>query len=194
MMKITQSITNYFDMAQDLHLFIQANDLKIRKKFVRNPGGSEFNCQCRRRRFDPWVREDPLEMEMATYSSILAWEIPWTSDSPWDRKKLDGTQGLNNSNSNQVQINFLKNCPLNRQKTKFQFCISLLQILGASRWLRRQSACNAGDSGLIPGPGRSPGEGNGNQLQHSCLKNPMDRGAQRAAIHGVEESQTRLSD
>ena len=39
------------------------------------------------------------------------------------------------------------------------------------------SACNAGDPGLIPGLGRSPGEGNGNPLQHSCLENPMDGGA-----------------
>ena len=39
------------------------------------------------------------------------------------------------------------------------------------------SACNAGDPGLIPGLGRSPGEGNGNPLQYSCLENPMDRGA-----------------
>ena len=41
----------------------------------------------------------------------------------------------------------------------------------------KESACNAGDLGLIPGLGRSPGEGNGNPLQYSCLENPMDRGA-----------------
>ena len=41
----------------------------------------------------------------------------------------------------------------------------------------KASACNAGDPGSIPGSGRSPGEGNGNPLQHSCLENPMDRGA-----------------
>jgi len=40
-----------------------------------------------------------------------------------------------------------------------------------------ESACNAGDTGLIPGSRRSPGEGNGNPLQYSCLGNPMDRGA-----------------
>ena len=44
---------------------------------------------------------------------------------------------------------------------------------------------NAGDSGLIPGLGRSPGEGNGKQLQYSYLENPLDRGAWRAAVHGV---------
>ena len=44
---------------------------------------------------------------------------------------------------------------------------------------------NAGDMDLIPGSRRSPGEGNGNPLQHSCLGNPMDRGAQWATVHGV---------
>ena len=53
---------------------------------------------------------------------------------------------------------------------------------------------NAGDLGSIPGLGRSPGEGNGSPLQYYCLENPMDRGAWQATVHGVAESQTRLSD
>ena len=55
---------------------------------------------------------------------------------------------------------------------------------------------NAGDSrdaGLNPGLGRSSGVGNGNLLQYSCLKNPMDRGARQATVHGVAKSQTGLS-
>ena len=48
----------------------------------------------------------------------------------------------------------------------------------------KESACNAGDSGLIPGSGRSPGEGNGNPLQYSCLENPMDGGAHGWRSHG----------
>ena len=44
---------------------------------------------------------------------------------------------------------------------------------------------SAGDQGSIPGLGRSPGEGNGNPLQYSCLGNPMDRGASQATVHGV---------
>ena len=56
------------------------------------------------------------------------------------------------------------------------------------------SAYNAGDLGSIPGSGRSPGEGNGNPLQYSCLENPMDQGAWWATIHGVAKSRTRLSD
>ena len=51
-----------------------------------------------------------------------------------------------------------------------------------------------GDTGLIPGSGRSPGEGNVNPLQSSCLKNSMDRGAWQATVHGIEKSQTQLSD
>ena len=53
---------------------------------------------------------------------------------------------------------------------------------------------NAGDVGLICGLGRSPGEGNGNPLQYSCLGNPMDRGAWWATVCGVSKSQTQLSD
>ena len=53
---------------------------------------------------------------------------------------------------------------------------------------------NAGNTGLIPGLGRSPGEGIGNLLQYSCLGNSMDRGAWWAISHGVAKSQTRLSD
>ena len=59
---------------------------------------------------------------------------------------------------------------------------------------RKESTCKAGDLGLIPGLGRSPGEGNGNPLQYSCMENPMDRGAWQATVHGVTMSRTQLSD
>ena len=49
----------------------------------------------------------------------------------------------------------------------------------------KESACKAGDRDSTPGLGRSPGEGNGNPLQYSCLENPMDRGASWAPVHGV---------
>ena len=54
----------------------------------------------------------------------------------------------------------------------------------------KKSAFNAGDPGSISGWGRSPGEGNGNPPQYSCLENSMDRGAWRATLHGVAKSQT----
>ena len=54
----------------------------------------------------------------------------------------------------------------------------------------KESACRAEDPGLLPGYGRSPGEGNGNPLQYSCLENPMDRGTWWATVHGVANSWT----
>ena len=54
----------------------------------------------------------------------------------------------------------------------------------------KESACNAGNSSLIPELGRSPGEGNDNPLQYSCLENSMDRGAWQAIVSGVTKSWT----
>ena len=58
----------------------------------------------------------------------------------------------------------------------------------------KASACSGGDLGSIPRSRRSPGKGNGNPFQYSCLENFMDRGAWQATVHGVAESQIRLSD
>ena len=58
----------------------------------------------------------------------------------------------------------------------------------------KESACNVGDVGSIPESERSPGKGNGYPLQYSCLENSKDRGAWWATVHGVAESQIRLSD
>ena len=71
------------------------------------------------------------------------------------------------------------------------------KIAGLPWWLSsKESACNVGDVrdvGLIPLSERSSGEGNGNQLQYSCLENPMYRKGRRATVHGVTENQKRLS-
>ena len=58
----------------------------------------------------------------------------------------------------------------------------------------KESTCNAGDLGSIPGLGSSPGEGNGYPLQHSCLENSKDRGAWQATVDRVTKSQIRLRD
>ena len=58
----------------------------------------------------------------------------------------------------------------------------------------KASACNAGDQGSIPGSGRSPGEGNGNLLQYSCLENPLDTGVWWATVPGVAQSRIQLRD
>ena len=65
-------------------------------------------------------------------------------------------------------------------------CVVFVWFRGFSGGLAdKESICNVGDLGSIPGLGRSPGEGNDNPLQHSCLGNPMDREAWRATVHGV---------
>ena len=73
---------------------------------------------------------------------------------------------------------------------RVQFCFSLDPTSGASQvaLVVKNLPANAGDArevGSIPGSGRSPGEGNGNPLQYSCLENPMDRGAWQATVHRV---------
>ena len=94
-------------------------------------------------------QEDPLEKEMPTHSSTLAWRThggrSLVGYSPWGCKELDTTEQLNNKNG----------------------------------WISdgKASAYNAGDLGLIPVWGRAPGEGNGTPLQYSCLENPMEGGA-----------------
>ena len=80
------------------------------------------------------------------------------------------------------------------------FCFYFIIIIFAMRYVdlgfpsssdSKESACNAGDLGSIPGLGRSPGEGNGNPLQYSCLENPMDGGAWRASSPwGPKESES----
>ena len=58
----------------------------------------------------------------------------------------------------------------------------------------KESACNAGDLSSIPVSERSPGEGNGNPLQYSCLENSMERGAWQVTLYGVTKSWTQLND
>ena len=76
------------------------------------------------------------------------------------------------------------------------FCLAVakhgkgFKILQVGTQTVKASAYNTGDLGSIPGLGRSPGEGNSNPLQYSCLENPMDGGAWQAKVHGVAKSQT----
>ena len=72
--------------------------------------------------------------------------------------------------------------------------VSLCQQKPSGSLDGKESACNSGDQGLIPGLGRSPGEGNDNPLQYSCLENFMDRGAWQAIAHGVAKSQIQLNN
>ena len=75
----------------------------------------------------------------------------------------------------------------------YGYISTLLLYMALPWWLSgKESGCNAGDMGLIPGSGRSPGEGNGNPPQNSCLENPTDRETWRAIVYRVEKSLTQL--
>ena len=71
-------------------------------------------------------------------------------------------------------------------RTKIPHALGKLGFPGGSEV--KASAWNSGDLGLIPGSGRSPGKGNGNPLQYSCLENPIEGGAWWATVHGVGDS------
>ena len=77
---------------------------------------------------------------------------------------------------------------------KYNIVVSLSDMGFPGGAVVKNPPANAGDTGSIPGSGRSPGEGNGNRLQYSCLRNPIDGGGWWAAVHGVSKSQTGLSD
>ena len=111
--------------------------------------------------------------------------------SPWGHEESKGQTGLSD-----FTFTFTA-CLLAKFSVIFghrMFYIIIQSNMGLP-WLlsRKESACNAGDSGdvdLIPGLGRSPGGENGNPLQYSCLENPEDRGAWWATVHRVTKSQT----
>ena len=85
--------------------------------------------------------------------------------------------GRRNSQHTKYQIVILK------KRRRRNLCSNLRSFPHSS--VGKKSACNAGDLGSIPGFGRSPGEGNGNPLQDSCLENPTDREVWQATVHGV---------
>ena len=123
--------------------------------------------------------EDPLEKGMATHTSILAWRIPWTEE-PGRLQSM----GLQRVRHDWATFIFTSMC----------YMIGpcwLSVFLGGS--IGEETTCNAEDGGSIPGSGRSPEGGNCNPLQHSCLENPMDRGAWWATVHRIAKSQTWLS-
>ena len=79
-----------------------------------------------------------------------------------------------------LSSHFVSSCNISNIST---IIIFVMGFPGGS--VDKESACNAGDTGLIPGSGRSSGEGNGNSLQYSCLGNPTDRGAWQTTVCGV---------
>ena len=91
--------------------------------------------------------------------------------------------------------------PWSRWEQKFPAVANWLPKLRLDVWIGisggsegKESTCNVGDLGSIPGLGRCPGEGNGYPLQYPGLENSMDRGGWQATVHGVSKSWTQLSD
>ena len=133
--------------------------------------------------------EDPLEKEIATYSSIAAWEIPRTEEP--GRLQSMGSQRVSHDWATKPSPSLCDVCVV-----VMYTCVCNI-ILGTSQVVLvvKNPPANAGDLrdvGSIPGLGRSPGGRHGNQLRYFYLENPLDRGAWRATVHGVAKSQTQL--
>ena len=142
--------------------------------FSGSTSGKELTCQCRA--YEIWVQsldwEDPLKNDMASRFSSLAWRILWTEDlegySPEGRKESDMTELTYPAHMHaKWNVWYLAHCHLQYRASQV---VLVVKSLPGNVEDRR-------DMGLIPGSGRSPGEGHGNLLQYSCLENPVDRGA-----------------
>ena len=111
-----------------------------------------------------------LEKEMATHSSILAWRIPGMGE----------PGGLPSMGSHRVRHDW--------SDLAAATAVMIKVFWGSSPG--KESTCNSGDPGSIPGSGSSPGEGIGYPLQYSCLENFMNKGTWWATVHGITKSQT----
>ena len=111
-----------------------------------------------------------------THSSVLAWRIPGTGE----------PGGLTSMGSHRVGHDWSNLAAAAAALWEIPLVASLVAAAG------KESACNAGDPGSIPGSGSSPGERIGYLLQYSCLENPTDGGAWWAAVYGVAQSWTQL--
>ena len=159
---------------------------------------------------------------MAPHSSTLAWKIPWIEE-PGGLQSMGSLRVgettvrlpfhfslwcIGEGNGNPLQCSCLEDP---RDKGAWWAAVygvaqsrTQLKRLSSSSssssrgfpggWDGKESACNAGATGLIPESGKSPGEGNGSPLQYSCLENSVDRGAWPPTVHGVTKSQTQLSN
>ena len=122
----------------------------------------------------------------------------------WDRKGMDVEFGINRCKllyrewiNNRALLYRTGNCiqypVINHNGEEYEKeCVCTYINNSGLPWGSdgKESACNPGDPGSIPESGRSPGEGNGNSLQYSCLENPMEGGAWWATVHGVTKSWT----
>ena len=150
--------------------------------------GKEPTCQCRRHRkcgFDPWVGEIPWRRK---------WQLSPVFKDPYSmnmnlsklRERVEDRgswhAAVHGMGKSQTQLS-------NRTTTTTKWNILLILLDFPCGLAGKESICNAGDLGLIPGLGRSPGEGKGYPLLYSGLDNSMD-----CIVHGVAKSWTRLSN
>ena len=139
-------------------------------------------------------QENPLKEEMATHSCALAWKInptdrvAWTL---WGCKELNMIERLTHTRICYTHIYYYPYFWVEENENVIDWAIC--SSLGLLRWLSKESSCNIGGLGcLIPGSGRSPGEGNGNPFLYSCMGNPISRGVWWATVHVVTKSWTPL--
>ena len=140
-----------------------------------------------------------LEKEMATHSSILAWRIPGMGE-PGGLPSM-GSHRVGHDWSDlaaaalSLMLSFCHHCPSVHQLFVYIPVLPVMRDFSGGSVVKNQpaDAGDAGDMDLIPKLGWYPGVGNGNQLQCSCLENPMDSGAWWATVHGVAKGQTWLS-
>ena len=128
--------------------------------FPGGASGKELACQCRRHKrcgFDPWVGKIPWREGMATLASILVWRNPWAEE----------PAGLQSMGSHRVRRD-------RSELAHMYYIFNNMAFTGGS--VVKNLPARAGDTGLITGSERSPGEGSGSPLRYSYLRNPMDRG------------------
>ena len=155
------------------------------KSLLSNPGNGPTSCNsasgkepickcrtCKRHRFNPWVK--------------IPWRMAWQPTALFLPRESQGQRSLAGYSPWVVKIwTWLKQLSMHAP-------ILRLGFPGDSDG--KESACNAGDPGLIPGWKRNPGEGNGYPLQYSCLENSMNWGVWLATVHGGGKSRTQLND
>ena len=141
------------------------------------PGGSEGKSiclQCGRFRFDPWIGKIPWKRKWQPAPVLLPGKSHGQR-SPAGYSQSMGLQRVGHDWATSLSF--------------FSCCMSFPGGSGV-----KNPPPNAGDEDSIPGSGKSPGEGNCNPLQYSCLGNPKDREARLTAVHGVAKSVTRLTN
>ena len=140
------------------------------------------------------------------------WLVPLSAflNRPWSEVTTTIPFPLRSNGTTSSKDNFLLNSPLHKKDLFNVFVLFLYSTLSFHFLIislkcpyllsgfpggsdSKESACNAEDPGSISGSGRSPGAGNGNPFQHSCLENPMDREDWQVTVHGVTKSHTLLS-